>query len=104
LLLPFRCSHESVVSVPLVFYVCHSSRRPPFDLPVTICSAFQTPTTLRVPAVSFTRALHTFYKIRAKGGGQFTSIGPLECACLESPKCVFIDDWNWPVLDELNFD
>ena len=89
----FRCSHHSFVGIPLIFYAFHRPRLPLFDLPVTICSVFQMSITLRVPVVSFTRALHIFL-IRAKSGGQFTSIGSLECPCLESPKCVFIDDWN----------
>ena len=66
LFLPFRCSHQSFVGIPLVFYAFHRSRLPPFDLSVTICSVFQMPITLRIPAVSFTGALHTFDKIRAK--------------------------------------
>jgi hypothetical protein len=93
LFLPFRCSNQSFVCIPIVFYAFHRSRLPLFDLPVTTCSVFQMPITLRFPVVSFTRALHIFL-IRAKGGSQFTSIGSLECPCLESPKCVFIDDWN----------
>ena len=60
LFLPFRCSHQSFVGFPLVFYAFHRSRLPPFDLPVTICSVFQMPITLRVPAVSLARVLHTF--------------------------------------------